>query len=236
MMWHIMSQKYGANATGLARVLKLSHSTTWNILHKLRRAMVRIDREKLGPTVEVDEFFVGGLEAGKPGRGSKKKALIVLAVEMSDDKKRLGRVRFEVIPDAKSATLIPFIERCVEPGSTIITDGWAAYSSLKNNGYTHKIESVRLGTDALPNAHRVISLLKRWMLGTFQGSISPKYLAYYLDEFAFRFNRRKSSSRGKLFQRLAEQAVASPPVKRKELRFKELSAKPPSSPVEEEVS
>ncbi|MDR2387868.1 MAG: transposase, partial [Deltaproteobacteria bacterium] len=91
--WSITSQKYGSNATGLARTIGLDRSTTWNILHKLRRTMVRFEREKLTPVVEVDETYYGGPEKGKPGRGAEKKALIILATELSPDLKNLGRIR-----------------------------------------------------------------------------------------------------------------------------------------------
>jgi transposase-like protein/Zn ribbon nucleic-acid-binding protein len=218
MIWHIMSQKYGSNASGLARILGLSHSTTWNVLHKLRKAMVRAERERLGPVVEVDESFIGGLEEGKPGRGAETKTLIVVGVELGPDFKRMGRIRMQIIPNAESDSLLPFISKNVEPGSTVVTDGWSGYLPLRNEPYKHVVKPMKEDKNALPHVHLVFSLLKRWILGTFQGATSPRYLRWYLDEFVFRFNRRKSSSRGKLFSRLVEQAVVTPPVTRKELK------------------
>jgi transposase-like protein/Zn ribbon nucleic-acid-binding protein len=225
-MWHIMSRKYGANATGLARVLDIAHSSAWNILHKLRRSMVRAERSKLGPLVEADEAFIGVLEEEKPGRGAEKKSRIAVAAEFSEKSKYLGRIRLEAIPDAGSSSLIPFILKNVVPQSKVVNDGWAGYLPLSKEDFTHDNKSVKKDDGMLPRAHLVISLLKRRMLGTFQGSISRKYLEYYLDEFVFRFNRRKSKSRGKLFRRLVEQAVITPPVTREEIK-----AKAPEAPL-----
>ncbi|MDR1657117.1 MAG: IS1595 family transposase, partial [Deltaproteobacteria bacterium] len=178
--------------------------------------MARADREKLGQVVEVDETYIGGLEEGKQGRGAEKKSLVVLAVELTSDHKRMGRIRIAVIPDASSSSLIPFINQNVVPDSLVVTDGWKGYLPLRNEKFRHDIKIMKKDKDLLPHVHLVLSLIKRWSLGTFQGSINHNYLNYYLDEFVFRFNRRTSSSCGKLFRRLMEQAVNTPPVTRKE--------------------
>ncbi len=99
----------------------------------------------------------------------------------------------------------------IEPGTTVHTDGWDGYAGLESHSYSHKITVLRgrgknAASELLPRVHIVASLLKRWLLGTHQGSVSLQHLDYYLDEFTFRFNRRKSSFRGKLFYRLVEQA------------------------------
>jgi len=214
-MWWITSQKNGTSALGLQRVLGIgSYKTAWTWLHKLRVAMVRPGRDKLKGTVEVDEAFIGGKQSGsKRGRGTDNKVLVAIAVET--DGKKIGRVRFGVIPDASAESLESFIENTVEKDSTIITDGWRGYSRVKELGYGH-IVSEKKNTCAddqmLPNAHLVISLLKRWIMGTLQGSLSEQHMEYYLDEYTFRFNRRTSASRGKLFYRLAEQAAEIKPV------------------------
>src|SRR5437879_1802445 len=127
-----------------------------------------------------------------------------------------GRVRLRRITDASAASLHAFLEESIEPGSVVHTDGWEGYSGLEAKGYRHKV-SVLQGRHAtpsqlMPRVHRVASLLKRWLLGTHQGAVSLEHLDYYLDEFTFRFNRRRSSNRGKLFYRLAQQAVAIDPV------------------------
>lgn len=212
-MWYVTSQKNGVSALGLQRVLGLgSYKTAWAILHKLRRAMVRPGRERLSGKVEVDESYWGSEEEGVRGRLTHKKALIVVAVQ--DEGQKIGRIRMRRIPDAKKATLHSFIAQSVEPGSTVRTDGLNAY--LEMEGYRHErviLRDQEPGAEPLmPKVHLVISLLKRWLLGTHQGAIGHEHLDFYLDEFVFRFNRRTSSSRGKLFYRLAQQAVQIQPA------------------------
>jgi transposase-like protein len=212
-MWYVTSQKNGASALGLQRVLGLgSYKTAWAMLHKLRRAMVRPGRDGLTGVVEVDETYWGGREEGVVGRQTQDKALIAIAAE--ENGKGIGRVRLRRIPDASRQSLHGFIWQSVEPGSTVRTDGLRAYLGLE--GYLHDRRVQRLDPEVadklMPRVHRVASLLKRWLLGTHQGAIGHDYLDYYLDEFTFRFNRRKSTSRGKLFFRLAQQAVQIDPV------------------------
>ena len=214
-IWWITSQKNGTSALGLQRILGIrSYRTAWTWLHKLRIAMVRPGRDKLKGFVEVDETYIGGKQSGgNRGRGTENKTLVVVAVEI--DGKNIGRVRFGVINDASAESLEIFIKNNVEEGSTIITDGWKSYSRINELGYKHKIDDKKLKNDddkLLPHVHLVTSLLKRWILGTLQGSISDQHLAYYLDEYTFRFNRRTSASRGQLFYRLLEQAVDIKPT------------------------
>jgi len=214
-MWQVTRQKNGMSALGLQRVLGLgSYKTAWAMLHKLRRAMVGPGRERLRGVVEVDETYWGGQEAGVRGRQTLDKALIVVAAEAAGRGKAIGRIRLRHIPDTSRATLHGFIAQVIEPGSTVVTDGLQSYRNLK--GYVHdRSVQQRQPTDAehlLPRVHRVASLLKRWLLGTHQGAIAHKHLNDYLDEFTFRFNRRRSASRGKLFYRLAQQAVQVEPA------------------------
>ena len=216
-MWHVTSQKNGISALGLQRALGLgSYKTAWAMLHKLRRAMVRPGRDRLRGLVEVDETYWGGEEEGAVGRRTEEKALIVVAAE--EDGKGIGRVRLHRVPDLSKASLHRFVAQAVEPGSTVRTDGLNAYRGLK--GYVHDRHVQRRqapGEHLLPRVHRTVSLLKRWLLGTHQGAIGQDHLDYYLDEFTFRFNRRKSASRGKLFYRLAQQAVQVEPAPFKSL-------------------
>jgi transposase-like protein len=214
-IWWIVSQKNGASALGLKRVLGLgSYQTAWTWLHKIRRAMVRPGRERLVGRIQVDETYLGGLEEGVRGRQTFKKALIAVAAE--DKGKAIGRIRMLRIPDASAISLRSFIIQAVEPGSTIVTDGWEGYNGLEAHGYTHEVRIMRSLGDSknrlLPLVHRVVSLLKRWILGTHQGAVSPEHIDYYLDEFTFRFNRRTSQSRGKLFYRLLQHAMAVEPT------------------------
>jgi transposase-like protein len=214
-MWWVTSQKNGVSALGLQRVLGLgSYQTAWAWLHKLRRAMVRPGRDRLSGRVEVDETYLGSLEEGVRGRQSESKALIVVAAQ--ENGAAIGRIRVRRISDASARSLVPFVEESVEPGSVVHTDGWLGYAPLERQGYIHEISFLRgkkkSPSELMPRVHRVVSLLKRWLLGTHQGAVSAAHLDYYLDEFTFRFNRRKSPSRGKLFFRLVEQAVAVEPT------------------------
>src|SRR5665811_2406153 len=213
-MWYVTSQKNGASALGLQRVLGLgSYQTAWAWLHKLRRAMVRPDRDRLKGWIEVDETLVGGLEEGVAGRQTESKVLVVIAAEA--DGPGIGRIRMRVIEDASAASLHPFVQDCVELGSLLHTDGWQGYSGLDQKGYQREVTVLRgrrkEASILMPRVHRIAGLLKRWLLGTHQGAVAPQHLSYYLDEFTFRFNRRKSKSRGKLFFRLLQQAAATSP-------------------------
>lgn len=207
-MWHIANQKYGANALGLQRNLGLgSYNTAWQWLHKLRRAMVRPDRDKLSGHVEVDETYVGGKRSGKRGRGAAGKILVAVAVE-DKGKKGIGRVRLKHIKDASSHSLDSFVKEMVHLGSTIQTDDWNGYSGIQALGYKHTIVS----SNDMVLSHRIIALMKRWLLGTYQGAVRSSHLSYYLDEYTFRFNRRSSQFRGKLFYRLVQQAMQVDPA------------------------
>jgi transposase-like protein/predicted RNA-binding Zn-ribbon protein involved in translation (DUF1610 family) len=213
-IWWMVAQKNGVSAKGLQKVLGLgSYQTAWTWLHKFRRLMVLSGRSKLEGTVEVDEVFVGGKTSGKRGRGAEGKSIVAVAVEVKG--RKTGRVRLEKIPDASGRSLTSFIERNIEPSSTIITDGLPSYSELEKMSYIHKVQRSVVKEDdeeILPNVHRIASLLKRWLLGTHQSYLNKNKLGYYLDEFVFRYNRRTSNSRGLLFMRLLEQAVNTEPV------------------------
>lgn len=214
--WWMTSQKHGLSALGLQRALGLgSYQTAWMMLHRFRVAMVRPGREQLTGRVEVDETYVGGKEDWVRGRETETKSRVAVAVEVHEPK-GFGRIRLQRVPDVSKASLIPFVQAAVEPGSVVRTDGWQAYWTVPEHGYTHERIVVSAGDDpahvAMPAVHRVASLLKRWLLGTHQGSVGPQHLDAYLNEFTFRFNRRTSRRRGLLFYRLLEQAVLTPPM------------------------
>lgn len=223
IIWWVVAQKTGVSAYNLKDFMGFgSYKTAWSWLHKLRRAMVLPNRERLIGTVEVDETYIGGKEIGKgtQGRGAETKSLVVVATECKG--KQIGRVRFRLISEASRDELLPFIEENIKPGSTIVTDGWSGYSFLsKSKIYKHETKTIsgsgKEAHELLPHVHMVDSLVKRWINGTHQGNVSPKHLSYYLDEFAFRFNRKLSTYRGKLFYRMIQQAVSIAPIPFNEL-------------------
>ena len=177
-------------------------------MHKLRRAMVRQGRDRLSGIIEVDETFIGGEKhGGKRGRGASGKALVLIAAQK--DGKRLGRIRLRRIPNASAESLELAVKEAIEPGSIVRTDGWGGYNDLSRIGYEHQVvrKDAVVGENLLPACNLVASLLKRWLGGTLQGAVSHEHLEYYLDEYTFRFNRRTSRYRGKLFYRLLQQAV-----------------------------
>ncbi len=222
IIWWVSVQKTGVSASNFQDFMGFgSYETAWAWLHKLRRVMNRPERDKLTGNVEVDETFIGGEESGKKidgknktGRGSDEKIIVVVATECKG--KQIGRVRFKCIDSASSENLMKFIEDNIAYGSNIITDGWSGYSPLsESKDYKHEKKIISGSNmeahELLPHVHMVDSLLKRWMLGTHQGRVSSKHLEYYLDEYAFRFNRKLSKHRGKIFYRLIQQAVATSP-------------------------
>lgn len=212
--WLLVSQKQGISALGLKRTLGIgSEQTAWAMLHRYRSAMVRPGRERLRGIVEVDETFLGGPEPGRRGRGALGKTMVEIAVEQ--DGSALGRCRMQVIDDATTPTLREFLLAHVEPGAVVISDGLSSYVKACGEEYEHRPEPIASSElkahELLPGVHMIASLAKRWLLGTHQGGIKPGHLQAYLDEFTFRFNRRRSRARGMLFYRLLEQSVQAPP-------------------------
>jgi transposase-like protein len=219
--WYMTSSKNGVSAKTLHRLLNFgSYQTAWAMLHRYRSAMVRPGRDRLCGDVEVDETMIGGVKPGKRGRGAAGKVLVAVAVEQTPPK-GFGRCRLKAIPNANSPTLRSFLLDHVEPGSTLITDGLSSYHGAAGSDYAHHPTPVKgsgmKAHDLLPGVHRVASLVKRWLLGTHQGSAERDHLQAYLDEFTFRFNRRRSRARGMLFYRLLQQAVETAPTSFKEL-------------------
>ena len=208
--WLFATGKDGVSALSVKRTLEIgSYQTAWAMLHRLRSVLVRPGRDRLVGAVEVDETFVGGLEPGLPGgRARGKKILVGIAVEIMEPR-GFGRCRMAPLDDASAASLHSFVRDHIEPGSRIITDGWQGYRGLEKLGYAHERHKQGVargrgedGGQLLPGVHRVSSLAKRWLLGTHQGAVDDAHLPSYLDEFVFRFNRRRSRSRGMLFYRV----------------------------------
>ena len=212
-IWWVTSQKNGASALGLKRILGLgSYETAWTWLHKLRRAMVRPGRDRLSGSVQVDETYIGGEKPGKRGRGAEGKTLVIIAAQ--EDGKATGRIRLKQVADASGKSLEAAVKDTIAPGTVVKTDGWRGYNGLRSLGYKHKVirKTADVGKNLLPLCHREAGLIKRWLAGTHQGAVSHEHLAYYLDEYTFRFNRRTSSYRGKLFYRLLQNAVVIEPT------------------------
>lgn len=221
--WLVTTAKNGMSAKTLERTLGVSYHTAWGILQRFRVAMVRSERSKLSGDVEVDETLVGGVSrGGKGGRGSTSKTVVVVAVEILSPK-GFGRCRLRVTPSAERYALTPIVCDLIEPGSILLTDAWKGYDLVERHGYTRKATNLKQSPQAAhvvhPGVHRIASLLKRWLLGTHQGSVDPDHLQAYLEEFTFRFNRRNAQHRGLVFHRLLEQMVATGPVRYDELTF-----------------
>ena len=215
--WYFCEQKNGISALGLQRSMGFGgYHTAWEWLHRMRQAMTQSGRDKLSGTVEVDEAFIGGVKPGVRGRGALGKAKIFVAAE--DRGSAIGRIRLMVIPNTTAATLLTAVDTLIDKRSHVVTDGNSAYLPLSVCGYGHTVATPAThGKNVVPKAHRVIALLKRWLLGTHQGAVNHDRLQSYLDEFVFRFNRRSSGSRGLLFFRLMEQVVKTSPITRDNL-------------------
>lgn len=212
-IWFVTSQKNGVSARGLQDALGFgSYETAWAWLHKLRRAMVRPERELLNGVVELDQSFLGGRSHGKPGAATEK-APITIAVERLPSS-RLGRVRLDLAEVPNGVDQLEFARDVIAPGTEIHTDGAWVLTRLSDHGFTHHRTPGYLATDldaVMPGPHLVSSLLKRWTAGTLHHRISRQQLPYYLDEFTFRFNRRTSRARGLLFYRLLQQGADADP-------------------------
>ncbi len=213
--WHLTTAKNGMSAKTLERTLGTSYRVAWTMLQRFRVAMVDAERKQLSSDVEVDEALVGGVKQGsKRGRGTTK-SIVAIAVEIKQPK-GFGRVRMRHISGTYGSSLLSFVCDVVAPGAVVRTDGWRGYNKLPEHGYKRKITVLSSSGDpahvSMPGVHRVSSLLKRWILGTHQGSVVPGHLQSYLEEFTFRFNRRTSRSRGLVFRRLLEQAVVTGPI------------------------
>jgi transposase-like protein len=238
--WSFATAKDGISALGLQKALEIgSVQTAWAMphQHRLRSVLVRPGRDLLAGTVEVDETYIGGEEPGlRGGRARGKKSLVGIAVEVKEPR-GIGRCRMAILPDASAAALHPFVTGHVQPGARVITDAWMGYHGLAGLGYVHERRSQRAararGDDPgklLPASHRVASLAKRWLLSTHQGSVEEAHLQSYLDEFVFRFNRRRSRSRGLVFYRLLELAAGHDPVRYRDIVAGKRPRKIPPTP------
>ncbi len=200
-VFEISARKNGISAKELQRIMGFgSYKTAWAWLHKLRASMVRSDREPLAQVVQIDETFVGGKRGGK--------SIVLVATETD------GRVRLAHAENNDAATLKRFADANVAADAAVVTDGLASYNprSLGERPHDMRVQtaSERRDRDALQGAHWTVSLLKRWLLGTHAGAVKPKHLQSYLDEFAFRYNRRKTKGVGRIAARTIQHLVAQP--------------------------
>jgi transposase-like protein len=208
-VWLMSSDKRGVSATFLSSSLGIDYRSAWHVLHKVRLTFSQEDREPLKGLVEIDEMYLGGQDLGnnRRGRSLATKACVVIACECKRGKV-IGRIRMGRLEDSTHTSLEPWIQRHVEKGSAIHTDGHRGYINLKSLGYKHKATSMTQSPYpahvVFPRVHTIASLSKRWILGTHHGGIHPQYLDPYLDEFVFRFNRRHSWSRGLVFYRVLQ--------------------------------
>ncbi len=212
-IFEFVSRKHGCNAMDIMRLLGLSYQTSWEWLHKIRDVFVRKGREPLKGDVEADETYVGGPEEGVRGRSlGEKKILVFGAVEVVGG--HCGRARLAPVEAASAEHLQTALSDVVEEGADVKTDDWSGYSGLQN-AYRHRVETIgrdsKQASRMFPYIHRVFSLFKRVLLGTYHGSWSEKYAALYCEEFTFRFNRRASTTRTHLFRRIIEQAMGRAP-------------------------
>lgn len=213
------SSKQGISASELSRQLGVAYQTAWLWLQKLRSALGARATELLQGVVEVDETYEVGIRFGeKRGRPavSDRAALIAGAIEVPTGRRGFGRLRLASLEAASGQALGDFIEEHVRPGSMLLTDGLTSYRTERiGASYDHVPTSVkgsgRRAHEVLPGIHRVFALLDRVLKGTYQGAVRRKHLAGYLDEFAFRFNRRNSKSRALLFQRALSAGVRRAP-------------------------
>ena len=208
-VFEISTRRTGISAKDLQRIMGFgSYETAWTWLHKLRSAMVRSDSEPLGPFVQVDEALVGG-------KGGPNKELVLVAAEAN------GRVRLAHADNNDAGTLKRFADGQIATDAKVVTDGHAGYSAKSLGERPHEpivqTKAEKRENDAVQGCHWTISLLKRWLLGTHAGAMAPKHLQAYLDEYAFRHNRRKTGGVARIAARVIEQLVMRAPLTKKSL-------------------
>jgi hypothetical protein len=202
-IFEISTRRTGISAKDLQRIMGFgSYKTAWSWLHKLRAAMVRSDSEPFGPFVQIDEALVGG-------KGGPHKELVLVASEAG------GRVRLAHVENNDKGTVKRFADGQIAVDAHVVTDGHAGYDAKSLGKRPHdavvQTKAERRENDAVQGCHWTISLLKRWLIGTHAGAVRDKHLQGYLDEFAFRHNRRKTNGVGRIAARVIERLVAHPP-------------------------
>src|SRR5436305_13174065 len=187
----------GISALQLQRQLALgSYKSAWLLCAKLRRSMLAPGRTPLAGLVEVDETELvcrskKDPPAGGRGRSHQGKILVVGAVEVQDGGAGPGRIRLQEIPDFSAASLHAFLAAHLAPGATAKTDGLPSYAGAASIHHEPHVVGKMAAHIVLPWVHRVFANLKVWALGVYHG-LRRKHLQSYLDEFVFRFNRRRT--------------------------------------------
>jgi hypothetical protein len=215
----------GISALQLQRQLALgSYKTAWLICAKLRRSMVAPGRSPLAGLVEVDETEIPCRSKNDPligggGRSHQGKILVVGAVEVAEGGP--GRIRLAAVPDYSADSLHPFIAHNLAPGATTKTDGWSGYPGAPGVSHDPHVVGKMAAHVVLPWVHRIFSNLKTWGLGVYHG-LRRRHLQSYLDEFVFRFNRRRT--RHAAFRSLLAIAAGQAPLTYKMLISPEATA------------
>ncbi len=209
LIYLIVAEKSGTNMSALSRQCGVNYRTAMLWARKVRAAMIGRESTPLRGKVEIDETMIGGPAPGHPGRDlGPNQAWVLVMVE--DIGNKCGRLRLEAADTASGEELCDLIAENVEDGSDVVTDGWEGYGSLEARGYAHTTKVAKTQKDAsveLPLVHRVASLLKRFINGVLHGSWTRTWLRWMLEEFVFRFNRRRSLCRPLLFNRVLETGV-----------------------------
>ncbi len=202
-VFEVSSRRNGVSAMDLQRILGFgSYKTAWSWLQKIRAALVRPDRERLSEAVEIDEAFVGGKRRGK--------SMVLVATETD------GRLRLAHALTNDAETLKTFADASIAADAAVTSDGHAGYNETalgeRNHTMIVQTPAERRVKDSLQTVHWTVSLLKRWLLGTHGGAVTPRHLQAYLDEFAFRWNRRKTNGVGRISARTIEGLVSHAPL------------------------
>lgn len=212
-LWYASSPRLGGNALGLQRALGFgSYQTAWCWLHKLRRT-IRPAPERLAGRVEIAVVALATLAPSKAGRKAQR-TLVIIAVEIPAPR-QVGRIKLCLVPSARPAHVVAFVQQAVQPGTVIVTDGWPGANTL-SKVYVHEQVNRSMSPTpspiVLPGVRRVADQLRRWLIAGHQSGVSHRHLGHYLAEFTFRFNQRPARSHGFLFYRLLQQAVQTDPV------------------------
>jgi transposase-like protein len=212
----VSNDKRGTSGAQLSQQFSISYPTAWLMLHKIRKAISNRDAKyTLAGIVEMDDTFIGApTEGGKRGRGTEKtKVVASLSLNKSGHPLYL---KMNVVEDIKASTLSEVACKTIVPGTAVSTDLFRSYNQLSKDGYIHlpKEFNYEDNPDHLKWLHTIISNAKFFIAGTYHG-LGPKHLQFYLDEFCYRFNRRKF--KGQLFNRLLNACASTSTVTYDEL-------------------